>query len=72
MGLLLQLLLFLLERFGEHTILIFDVGLILLIIHYFISLKRVAKLIRFISMMNDPIIPGSVSSSPYSLRLAMD
>lgn len=72
MGLILQLLLFMLERFGEHTVLVFDIALILLLIHYVLNIRRIARLIRYLSMMNDPLIPTRNPTGPLSFHMAMD
>nr|DBA36563.1 TPA_asm: P4 [Medicago trirhavirus 1] len=72
MGLTLQLLVFLLERFGEHTILIFDIFLILLLIHYFLNLKRIGRLIRYISALNEPLVGNRNHGNPLAFHVALD
>ncbi|DBA36545.1 TPA_asm: P4 [Chrysanthemum trirhavirus 1] len=72
MGILLQLLLILLEKFGEHTVMVVDIFVILMIIHYFLNIQKIAKLMRYISALNAPLIPSSVNTTAGLYRMSLD
>ncbi|DBA36572.1 TPA_asm: P4 [Picris trirhavirus 1] len=72
MGLLLACLVFLLERFGEHTILVVDLAILLLLIHYFMNLSKIARLIRYIRLLNDPIASSQINHNPMAFHVAME
>ncbi|DBA36554.1 TPA_asm: P4 [Erysimum trirhavirus 1] len=72
MGVMYHVLSFLIERFGEHTLLVVDLAIILLVVHYIVNLRKLARLIRYITMMNDPLVAGRVNPQPMAFHMAME